>query len=136
VHGALAAASLGNMVNAERFLDMPSNAAKAAIEVCAIPGLTRRQALTIPSRWSATQVLGGPTYDAGWVRSDKVMLASANPVILDFVGLQKIDAGRAARQRRWIHPEPPIFQPGQRRRDPRLGTCRPDEVTLVRLPAP
>jgi hypothetical protein len=44
-----------------------------------------RQALTILSL-ERYQVLGGPTYDAGWVRSDKVMLASANPVILDFVG--------------------------------------------------
>ncbi|MEN9814705.1 MAG: hypothetical protein RLZZ412_687 [Verrucomicrobiota bacterium] len=134
VHGALAAASLGNMVNAERFLDMPSNAAKAAIEVCAIPGLTRRQALTILSL-ERYQVLGGPTYDAGWVRSDKVLLASANPVILDFVGLQKINAGRAARQIARIHPEPPIFSLANDG-EIRLGTCRPDEITLVRLPAP
>ena len=134
VHGALAAASLGNMVNAERFLDMPSNAAKAAIEVCAIPGLTRRQALTILSL-ERYQVLGGPTYDAGWVSSDKVMLASANPVILDFVGLQKINAGRAARQIARIHPEPPIFSLANDG-EIRLGTCRPDEITLVRLAAP
>jgi len=134
VHGAMAAASLGNMVNAERFLDMPSNAAKAAVEVCAIPGLTRRQALTILSL-ERYQVLGGPTYDASWVRSDKVMLASANPVILDFVGLQKINAGRAARQIPTIHPEPPIFGLANDG-EIRLGTCRPDEITLVRLAAP
>ena len=109
-------------------------AALAAFEVCAIPGLTRRQALTILSL-ERYQVLGGPTYDAGWVRSDKVMLASANPVILDFVGLQKINAGRAARQIARIHPEPPIFSLANDG-EIRLGTCRPDEITLVRLPAP
>jgi hypothetical protein len=134
VHGALAAASLGNMVNAERFLDAPSNAAKAAVEVCAIPGLQRRQALTILSL-ERYQVLGGPTFDANWVRADRSLLASANPVIVDFVGLQKINAGRAERQVARIHPEPAIFGLANDG-EIRLGTCRPGDITLVRLPAP
>jgi hypothetical protein len=134
VHGALAAASLGNMANAERFLDNPSNASKAAVEVCAIPGLNRRQALTILSL-ERYQVLGGPNFDANWVRSDKVLLASANPVILDFIGLQKINAGRIARQIPAIHPEPSIFTLANQG-EIHLGTCKPAEITLVRLAAP
>jgi len=134
VHGALAAASLGNMANAERFLDNPSNASKAAVEVCAIPGLNKRQALTILSL-ERYQVLGGPNFDANWIRSDKVLLASANPVILDFIGLQKINAGRVARQVPAIHPEPPIFALANQG-EIQLGTCRPNEITLVRLAAP
>jgi hypothetical protein len=56
-------------------------------------------------------------------------------VILDFVGLQKINAGRAARQIATIRPEPPIFSLANDG-EIRLGTCRPDEITLVRLDAP
>jgi hypothetical protein len=134
VHGAMASASLGNMVNAERFLENPANAAKAAVEVCAIPKLARRNVLTILSL-ERFQVLGGPTFDAGWCRSEKTLLSSANPVIIDFVGLQKINAGRSASGIDTIHPEPPIFATANAG-EIRLGTCRPADITLVRLPAP
>jgi hypothetical protein len=134
VHGAIASASLGNILNAERFLGNPANAAKAAVEVYATPKLAKRNALTILSL-ERYQVLGGPSFDAGWCRSEKTMLCSANPVIIDFVGLQKINSGRAASGIETIHPEPPIFATANSS-EIRLGTCRPSEITLVRLPAP
>ena len=134
VHGALAAASLGNMANAERFLDNPFNASKAAVEVCAIPKLAKRNVLTLLSL-ERYQVLGGPGFDASWCRSEKTLLGSANPVIIDFIGLQKINAGRAASGIETIHPEPPIFSAANAG-EIRLGTCRPADITLVRLPAP
>jgi hypothetical protein len=134
VHGAIAAASFGNMVNAERFMNAPANAGKAAVEVCATPGLTKRQALTILSL-ETYQVLGGPTYDANWILSDKIMIASANPVIIDYIGLQKINAGRSSRQVGVISPEPPIFGIANDG-EIHLGTCKPSEITLVRLAAP
>ncbi len=134
VHGALAAASLGNMANAERFLDNPFNASKAAVEVCAIPKLAKRNVLTVLSL-ERYQVLGGPGFDASWCRSEKTLLSSANPVIIDFIGLQKINAGRAASGVETIHPEPPIFNAANAG-EIRLGTCRPADITLVRLPAP
>jgi len=134
VHGALAAASLGNMANAERFLDNPFNASKAAVEVCAIPKLAKRNVLTLLSL-ERYQVLGGPGFDASWCRSEKTLLGSANPVIIDFIGLQKINAGRAASGVATIHPEPPIFTAANAG-EIRLGTCRPADITLVRLPAP
>ena len=133
VHGALAAASLGNMANAERFLDNPFNASKAAVEVCAIPGLAKKNVLTILSL-ERYQILGGPSFDANWCSSEKTLLASANPVILDFIGLQKINAGRAARAVEVIRPEPPIFAAANAG-EIRLGTCRPAEIKLVRLAA-
>jgi hypothetical protein len=134
VHGAMAAASLGNMANAERFLDNPFNASKAAVEVCAIPKLARRNVLTLLSL-ERFQVLGGPGFDAGWCRSEKTLLGSANPVIIDFIGLQKINAGRKASGIATIHPEPPIFSAANAG-EIRLGTCRPADITLVRLTAP
>ncbi|MBM3825542.1 MAG: hypothetical protein FJ410_02280 [Verrucomicrobia bacterium] len=134
VHGAIAAASLGNMANAERFMENPFNASKVAVEVCAIPGLAKGHALTILSL-ERYQVLGGPTFDAGWVRSEKTLLASANPVIIDFIGLQKINAGRRAGNVDPIHPEPPVFAAANSG-EIRLGSCKPADITLVRLAAP
>ena len=134
VHGAMASASLGNMVNSERFFDNPFNASKAAVEVCAIPKLAKRNVLTILSL-ERYQVLGGPSFDASWSRSEKTLLSSANPVIIDFIGLQKINAGRTASGIEAIYPEPPIFNAANTG-EIRLGTCRPADITLVRLPAP
>ena len=133
VHGAIAAASLSNMANAERFADNPYNASKVAVEVCAIPGLARTHALTILSL-ERYQILGGPGFDANWCLSEKTILASANPVILDFIGLQKINAGRLARAVETIHPEPPVFSAANAG-EIRLGTCRPSEIKLIRLAA-
>lgn len=134
VQGALASASLTNMANGERFTEAPATAVKAAVEVCAIPRLGGKNRLTILSL-ERYQVLGGPTFDAGWCRSEKTLLASANPVIVDFIGLQKINAGRTASNIEVIHPEPPIFATANSG-EIRLGTCRPADITLVRLPAP
>jgi hypothetical protein len=133
VHGAIAAASLGNMANAERFNENPANATKVAVEVCAIPGLAKKNVLTILSL-ERYQILGGPGFDANWCLSEKTILASANPVILDFIGLQKINAGRVARAVETIHPEPPVFSAANAG-EIRLGSCRPSEIKLVRLAA-
>jgi hypothetical protein len=133
VHGAIAAASLNNMANAERFLENPATATKVAIEVCAIPGLAQKNTLTILSL-ERYQILGGPSFDANWCLSEKTILASANPVILDFIGLQKINAGRNARSVETIHPEPPVFSAANAG-EIHLGTCRPSEIKLVRLAA-
>jgi hypothetical protein len=134
VHGALAAASIGNIANGERFLDNPFNASKVAVEVCAIPKLANKNLLTILSL-ERFQVLGGPNFDANWCRSEKSLLTSANPVIIDFIGLQKINSGRTASNVAAIHPEPPIFTAANAG-EIRLGTCRPSDITLIRLPAP
>lgn len=54
VHGAMAAASLGNMANAERFMDNPFNASKAPSR--SAPSRSSRSATCSRSfRWSATR---------------------------------------------------------------------------------
>lgn len=133
VRGALACASLGNATNAERFAGNPRNAALAAVEMSAMQELDRRRVLTLLSL-ERYQIRGGPLFDAGWCRTDKVIYASANPVILDYLALSKIRAVRAAEGAPDKDTsEPPLFQAATSG-GIRLGTCRPSEITLVRLP--
>lgn len=134
VRGALACASIGNATNAERFTGNPRNAALAAVEMCAAPELDRRRILSLVSL-ERFQVRGGPLFDAGWCRSEKVLYASANPVILDYLALSKIRAVRAAEGAADKDAsEPPLFQAATSG-GVRLGSARPGDITLVRLPA-
>jgi hypothetical protein len=133
VFGALGSASLGSIANSERFNDNPANASKVAIEVCAIPELSKKNILNIVSL-ERFQILGGPSFDASWCKSEKTILASANPVILDYIGLQKINAGRTERNVDPIRPEPAIFSAANNG-EIQLGTCRPADITLIKLKA-
>ena len=133
VRGALACASLGNATNAERFNGNPRNAALAAVEMCSAPELDRRRILTLLSL-ERFQIRGGPLFDAGWCRSEKVLYGSANAVILDYLALSKIRAVRAAEGAPDKElAEPPIFQAATSG-SVRLGSARPTEITRVRLP--
>jgi hypothetical protein len=133
VFGAIGSASLGSIANSERFNDNPANASKVAIEVCAIPELSKKNILNIVS-FENFQVLGGPSFDASWCKSEKTILASANPVILDYIGLQKINGGRTERNVEPIRPEPAIFSAANNG-EIQLGTCRPADITLIKLKA-
>lgn len=133
VRGAIACASLGNATNAERFNGNPRNAALAAVEMCASLELDRRRVLSLLSL-ERFQIRGGPLFDAGWCRSEKVLYGSANPVILDYLALSKIRAVRAAEGAPDKDPtEPPLFQAATSG-GIRLGSARPADITLVRLP--
>ncbi len=133
VFGVMGSASLGSIANSERFNDNPANASKVAIEVCAIPELSTKNILNIVSLENF-QVLGGPSFDASWCKSEKTILASANPVILDYIGLQKINGGRTERNVEPIRPEPAIFSAANNG-EIKLGTCRPADITLIKLKA-
>ena len=133
VFGAMGSASLGSIANSERFNDNPANASKVTIEVCAIPELSKKNILNIVSLENF-QVLGGPSFDASWCKSEKTLLASANPVILDYIGLQKINGGRAEKNVEPIRPEPAIFSAANSG-EIQLGTCRPADITLIKLKA-
>ncbi len=133
VFGALGSASLGSIANSERFNDNPANASKVVIEVCAIPEISNKNILNIVSLENY-QVLGGPSFDASWCKSEKTLLASANPVILDYIGLQKINGGRTERNVEPIRPEPAIFSAANSG-EIKLGTCRPADITLIKLKA-
>lgn len=127
VRGALAGASLENATNTGRFAGNPRNAAMAAVEMAAWPAIDGRRALTLLSL-ERYQFKGGPAFDAGWCRSEKLLLASANPVILDVVGLARLRAAR----READAPEPALLQAAAAG-GAALGTARPADVTLVRL---
>ena len=134
VRGALACASLGNATNAERVAGNPRNASLAAVEICAAPEMDRRRVLNLLSL-ERYQIRGGPIFDAGWCRSEKVLYASANAVILDYLAFSKIRAARAAVGKPDQDPaEPPLFQAATSG-GLRLGSARPGDITLVRLPA-
>ena len=130
VHGAIACASLGNATNASRFSGNPRNAAVAAVEMAAWPAIDGRRALTLLSL-ERYQIRGGPAFDAGWTRSERTLLASANPVILDYVALLRIRAARG--EAADAGGEPPILQAaGVGGRG--LGSARPGDITRVVLP--
>lgn len=128
VHGAIADASLGNATNTARFAGNPRNAAVAAVSMAAWPALDGRRALTLLSL-ERYQVRGGPAFDAGWMRSEPRLFASANPLILDHLGWLRI---RSARGEPATAPEPALFQAAAEG-GAALGPARPAEVTLVRL---
>ena len=94
---------------------------------------TEKNVLSILSLESY-QILGGPNFDAHWCQSERALLASANPVIIDYLGWQKINAGRAKRNVDEIRPEPPIFNAANAG-NIRLGPCKPSEIILVKLPS-
>jgi hypothetical protein len=131
VHGAVACASLGNATNTARFAGNPRNASMAAVEMAAWPTVDRRRALSLLSL-ERYQIRGGPTFDAGWMRSEKTLLASANPLILDHVALLRIRAARG--EAADAGGEPPLFQAASAG-GASLGSARPADVTLVRLGA-
>jgi len=127
VRGAIAGASLENATNTERFAGNPRNAAMAAVEMAAWPAIDSKRALTLLSL-ERYQIKGGPVFDAGWCRSEKLLLASANPVILDVAGLTRLRAGRPEDNAG----EPTVLQAAAAGGNT-LGSARPSEVTLVRL---
>lgn len=127
VRGAIAGASLENATNTERFSGNPRNAAMAAVEMAAWAAIDSKRALTLLSL-ERYQIKGGPIFDAGWCRSEKLLLASANPVILDVAGLARLRAGRPGD----ATSEPAILQAAADGGST-LGSARPADVTLVRL---
>jgi len=53
---------------------------------------------------------------------------------LDYIGLQKINGGRTERNVEPIRPEPAIFSAANNG-EIQLGTCRPADITLIKLKA-
>lgn len=131
VHGAIACASLGNATNAGRFTGNPRNAAMAAVEMAAWGAIDGRRAITLLSL-ERYQARGGPAFDAGWMRSERTLLASANPLILDHVALLRIRAARG--EAADAGGEPALFQAAAAG-GASLGPARPADITLVRLGA-
>lgn len=90
---ALGNMTIWNMSNNERFFSSPANAPIALAEVAAIPELKDTMLLTILS-YEKLQFVGGSVFNAAFTSSEKLLYASANPVILDFFALDYINCKR------------------------------------------
>lgn len=132
VSGALANATLWNISNQRRFLENPANAAVAAVSTATIPEFKAKFELTLLSL-EKFQFIGGPNFYAEYTASEKHLWMSANPVILDYLMWQRMNACRVKRGFEPILPEPPIFAMASRG-NVSLGTCISSEITLVELP--
>lgn len=131
VSAALGNATLWNAGNQKRFLDNPANAVHMAVSIATIPELRKKFELTILSL-EKYQFIGGPAFNANYTLSENQVWLSANPVVLDFLMWQRMNAARSARGFALILPEPPLFASASKGAHS-LGTCIPSELKLIRV---
>lgn len=93
INGALMNATLWNASNTMRFLRSPASAPVAVAEMGAVPELRETWALNIVSL-QRYQYVGGPVFNSMYTVSEPVVLLSDNPVLLDSMMSERINAHR------------------------------------------
>lgn len=93
IDGVLANATLWNVSNSGRFLANQATASAAVAEIAAIPELSERMLLHLVSL-ERYQFIGGPSFNSLYTRSEPRLWLSGDPVAMDRLLFDKINAQR------------------------------------------